>query len=333
MTVIHFWLPVAPSSAEILAWNPDAEPRRYPSGVGHNVFELFNRLARDGVDVTLGPEVHSGVALTVLYAPSIEPLTTRKQAVDVIRRTRGRFALIRADAPVVFRLPVRPVVDFVPVASLVCASWQRCLPPLTQRGLVPRARERYGQIRSVAFKGNPENVPSELRTDEWASALAARGISCWLDVPRATDGDDQAWHDFSAVDVVLCVRNPAKRRDLTRKPATRLFNAWSAGCIPLVEPEPAYLEAVHDGEDAFIVAGVHDCLRVLDDLIADPARVQHVESRVASRARVHARDVVLDLWKQALLDASCATETFGWRKRARTVRATAAFVRGALRRS
>ena len=72
MAVIHFWLPLSPSSSEILAWNPEAEPRQYPSGVGHRVLELFNRLAWDGVDVTLGPEFHRGVALTVLYAPSIE---------------------------------------------------------------------------------------------------------------------------------------------------------------------------------------------------------------------------------------------------------------------
>ena len=331
--MIHFWLPTAPSSAELLAWDPDAEPCRYASGVGHNVFELFNRLARAGVDVTLGSEVDTQARLTVLYAPSIELLAQRKQAVDVIRRTRGRFALIRADAAVAFRLPLRPVVDFVPVASAVSGAWQRCLPPLPQRGLLPRSRERYGRLRSLAFKGNPENVPPELKTRDWASALASRGIAWSLDVPRETDGADQSWHDFSAVDAVLCWRKPSKRRDIARKPGTRLFNAWSAGCIPLVEPEPAYLEAACDGDDAFVVEGVPQCLEVLDGLVADPPRIRHVESRVDRRRRDYAPELVLGLWTRALLDASRAPETVGWRTHARTARATAARLRGTLRRS
>jgi len=331
--VIHFWLPAAPSSAELLAWDPDAEPQRYASGVGHNVYELFNRLARDGVDVTLGPELGPGVHLTVLYAPSIESLAPRKRAVDVIRRSQGRYALIRADAPVEFRLPVRPVVDFVPLRSAAAEGWQRWLPPLPQRGLVPRSPDRYGRIRSVAFKGNPENVPPELWTGGWEAKLASRKIACVLDVPRATDGSDQAWHDFSAVDVVLCVRNPPKRRDLARKPATRLLNAWAAGCIPFVEREPAYLELVHDGEDSFVVDGLDHCLDVLDDLAADPARIGGLERGVERQRGNLAPAVVLARWAQALLDAAQAAETVGWRRRGRTVYATAARLRGAFRRS
>jgi hypothetical protein len=185
----------------------------------------------------------------------------------------------------------------------------------------------------VAFKGNPENVPPELKRPEWASALAGRGISCWLDVPRHTDGQDQSWHDFSGVDAVLCVRNPRKRRDLERKPGTRLFNAWSAGCIPLVEPEPGYLEAVRDGEDAFVVDGVDACLDVLDALVADPSLVTAVEQRVEQRRSDHACDVVLGLWQQSLLDACRMPVTRSWRARGRTARAAAAQMRGILRRS
>ena len=87
--MIHFWLPAAPRSAELLAWDADSEPQRYASGVGHNGYELVNRLARDGVDVTLGPELGHGVHLTVLSAPSIESLAPRKRAVDVIQALAG----------------------------------------------------------------------------------------------------------------------------------------------------------------------------------------------------------------------------------------------------
>ena len=55
--------------------------------------------------------------LVVLYAVSIEALKARKAATGVIRRARGRYALIRADAPVAFRMPVRPVLDVMPVQA------------------------------------------------------------------------------------------------------------------------------------------------------------------------------------------------------------------------
>ena len=191
--------------------------------------------------------------LVVLYAVSIEALKARKAATGVIRRARG--AAMHSFARMHRRFSdagsTRSRRDAG--AGVAQHGYQRWLPPLPQRGLVPRRPGRFGSIRSVAFKGNPENVPPDMKTESWTAALATRGISWWPDVPKNTDGSDQRWHDFAEVDAAICMRNPAKVLDIERKPATRLVNAWRAGCIPLAHPEPAYRELGTDETDLFFV--------------------------------------------------------------------------------
>jgi hypothetical protein len=330
--VIHFWLPTAPSEDELLSWDPDLDPTRFASGVGHNIYELFARLRADGMRVTLGPIVPMGVELLVLYAVSIEGLAERKRALAVVRRGHGRYVLIRADAPANFRMPLAPLVDFVPIPSRVRRSNERWLPPLPQRGLVPRSPERFGRILTAAFKGNPENAPAGLRSAAFASALSDRGIELVIDTPSRTDGSDQSWHDFRCVDVVLCLRRADKWRDIDRKPPTKLLNAWSGGCIPLAGREPGYLDIATDGEDAFFVDDPDACLSVIDRLLADSDLLARVERRVVQQSEVYSQNVVLGLWRDALLEAVSISQRAPFRRRGRTALAAAAQLRGALRR-
>jgi hypothetical protein len=317
----------------VLVWNPDLEPSRYASGLGHNFLELFARLHVDGVPVTLGSEVPSGTRLLVLYAVSIEPLAERKAAHALIRRHRGRYALIRADAPPNFRLPIPPLLDVVPIPSRARRPHERWIPPLPQRGLIPRKRERFGSIRVAAFKGNPENVPAALRSESFAEALSRRGIELRIDTPARTDGADQSWHDFSGVDVVLCLRRLSKWRDITRKPPTRLINAWCAGCIPLAGREAGYVELATDEEDVFFVDDASGCLDILDRLADDSRLLRRVERQVAVRGRAFAGTAVLGLWRDALLDAAAPLGGSQLREWVRTGAAAAAEVRGVFRRT
>jgi hypothetical protein len=214
------------------------------------MIELYQRLAGAGDPVTFGSAVPSTTRLLVLYKPSIESPALHARALSVLRRNRASYALIRGDATGRFPLPVAPVRGFVPIAALVTSEEHRWLPPLPQRGLLPRRLERRGRVRSLAFKGNPENVPPYMRDESWRAALAERGINWHLDTPRLTDGSDQQWHDFSEVDAVACVRNAEMSWDIERKPATRLINAWRAGGIPLADDEPGYGELGKDGHES-----------------------------------------------------------------------------------
>ena len=49
------------------------------------------------------------------------------------------------------------------------------------------------------------------------------------------------YSDYREVDVILAVR-PGTRYDIDLKPATKLYNAWMAGCPALLSTESAYRE-------------------------------------------------------------------------------------------
>jgi hypothetical protein len=301
---LHFWSPRGPSEGELRAWDPDAEPSRYASGLGHNVLELVVRLRRIGIESTFGAEIPARTRLLVLFGWMSVPEPFRGEALEAVWRARGRFALIRSDIPLGWRFPVPPIVEFMPTQSSVVEPFQRWLPPLPQRGLIERRTDRRGSIRSLAFKGNPESVPSALRDTSWSESLAARGIDWILDTPAGTDGSDQHWHDFSLVDVALCLRDPGDRLGVTRKPATRLVNAWRAGAIPIVANEPGYRELGREGDDCFFVDEPAEALAVLDRLRAEPCRIGGVERAIASRASEFAPDLVVERWGAALLAAA-----------------------------
>lgn len=308
--MIHFWLHNPPPAQELRDWSPDREPQRYASGVGHNLLELYKRLEAEGVDVSIGSEVPRGVQLLVVFLKSaFEKLPPRRRALrDALRAVQqvsGRFVLIRSDALPAWQLPVRPLVEFVPTEAMITHPWQRWLPPLPQRGLIPRRPERYGRIRSLAWKGNPPSVHPDLLSPRWQEALAARGVHWWLDMPGHTDGPDQAWHDFSEVDAVLCVRNPEHSgRWGASKPPTRVINAWVAGSVPFADREPGYLERASDGEDVLFVDSPWDCLGLIDRLNGDPHALVAMEQRCRARAEEFSVENVVARWREALLAAS-----------------------------
>ncbi len=308
--MIHFWLHNPPPLEELTDWCPDSEPQRYASGVGHNLLELYKRLEAEGVDVSVGSDVPSGVRLLVVFLKSaFEKRPTRRRplrdALRAVQRVGGRFVLIRSDAPPEWEFPARPVAEFVPTASMIQHPWQRWLPPLPQRGLIPRRPERYGRIRSLAWKGNPPGVHPDLLSPRWLEALEARGVRWWLDAPGHTDGSDQAWHDFAEVDAVLCVRTPEQiERFGAAKPPTRLINAWVAGSIPFAGPEPAYLELASQSEDALFIDSPWACLELIDRLNADPRTITAIEERCRIRAEEFSLQSVVARWRDALLDAA-----------------------------
>jgi hypothetical protein len=323
VALVHFWVRGAGVADELDSWDPDAEPWRFASGIGHNVLELFVRLRQLGLPVSLGPVPSEGVGAVVVFLKSalVGPRHLGN-AMAAAWRGKGRVVVIRSDAVADATFPIRPLIEFVGSPTQVVRDWQRWLPALPQRGLIRRSEDRMGRIRRVAFKGNPENVPPELLTQQWVDALSARGVEWWLDAPSATDGSNQAWHDFSDVDAVLCLRREGIRDAIGGgKPPTRLINAWAAGSIPIVAREPSYSALAREGVDAFFVDSVWGTLDVIDRLNGDPGAVLNVEQAIARRAQEYQQDEVVRLWGEALLDAARTREAAS--RRALRVGATA----------
>ena len=82
------------------------------------------------------------------------------------------------------------------------------------------------------------------------------------------------------------------------KPATRLINAWVAGCIPLAVREPAYVELARDREDALLFDDLGECGPLLDDL-RDSALVKRLERGVTERGIEFSPERTTQRWLDA----------------------------------
>lgn len=291
----HFY--VADDVALAVAdWDPDEQTQRFASGLGHNLLELYARLRARGLPVTIGASIPADSALVVYFQHAWDRIGELRLA---LQAAPFHTAVIRSDAPLWWEnlLPADLVIvpNNAPVWRDRVGQAAVHLPALPQRGMIGRDPSRVG-VGTLAVKGNPESVPCFVREPGFLAALEERGIELLLDTPQRTDGGDQRWHDFRDVDAVLCLRGAAADDPLTNKPATRLVNAWCAGAIPLVAPEPAYLELVRDGEDGFVVERAPDILRVLDRLAADHEPTQRVYAACLARAQEFETEGLLDRW-------------------------------------
>jgi hypothetical protein len=217
------------------------------------------------------------------------------------RLRRVELIVIRSDFLINFRLPVQASVEVMPNKASIVSPEQRWLPPLLQRGLIPRLDDRKGSVRSVALKAYPQNCPKSMLDPAWGVELSDRGFDWMLDLCDPITGH-QTWHDFSDVDIVLCMRSDGFQPGWLRKPATKMINAWHAGSIPLVSREPGYLELSTHREDCMIVDSPRDVLNTLETLRNDSSLVRRLEEGCSERAREFSVPSVLGAWHNLLID-------------------------------
>lgn len=298
----HFWLPDEPGG--YVSWDPDEDPQRYPSGLGHGLLELHKRLQARDHPVTIGPRAVAPRPL-VLHLETLWDWDHARPDVGVwaraARAARGAptITVIRGDVPLQFRPSLGRAVSVMPNQSSVARARETWLPLLPQRGLIPRDQGRRGQVRSLAVLAFSENVPEFVtgaafleQLDELGVELIRHEFNRGSEAPR--------WHDLSNVDTVLCVRRDPLGSGFARKPPTKLINAWVAGAIPLVSGrEPAYTELARPGEDVLVVESAHDVINALR-LLKETSVVQRLEAGARERGLVYSRDRILDRWEGLL---------------------------------
>ena len=297
---IHFVADVDP--AEVETWDPDREPERHVSGVGHQLVELWARLRDRGRPVTIGPRPPCDALLVgVLFDLVRADGSDRVRAAlrldrDLLRSPR--LVVILGDHPRPDRVPPFARSVIVPNPSGADGRTRRWLPLLPQRGMVPRRSDRRGAARTLVLKTGERNVPEEYRDPQFARTLERLGVSLTIEDGPST------WPDFGNADLVLCVHRPWPGWDpdhrLARKPPTKLINAWVAGSVPLVHPQVGYLDLARPGEDALVVASPADVVAAVGRLHDDPDLLARLEDGAAVRGREFATDRVLERWESDL---------------------------------
>ena len=281
----HFYLDSEFDYAAMFDWDPDADPTRFASGLGHNFLELFIRLRTQGHSVSIGPDVPAATTVIVVF-PGREIWKFRRHLALCWSVRRHHCVIIRSDLDLRFGRIIAHALQIV--ANPVIAKGGRrtdriYLPPLPQRGLRPRGKHARASSLVMTYKGNPLNVPEYL-TQEWFLAeMAEINVDLHLDVPLLTDGSDQTWHDFSGADLALLDRRDGTLATTSHKPPTKLLNAWSADVIPIYAPEPAYVCLSDPGHDSLQFEGPLELLAILRQLTNEPGTVVILRAGVRDR--------------------------------------------------
>jgi Glycosyl transferases group 1 len=301
---VHFWTLVS----HFEEWDPDLEPDRFVTGYGHMFLEMYARLKARGLPVTIGRRVAKGTRALVasleeltLWRDSLAPGPATRLALAAVRCPT--VVLIRGDLPMSIAAPGYIRREVMPTeASITDPTRQVALPPLPQRGLIPREPSRRERIERVALKTYRHNIPDFVLDRGFADQLKTMDIDLRID----TEVDRPfRWHDFRDVDVALCVRASQPKFDTddryTRKPPSKLINAWRAGAVPIVAPEASYLELIEEGRNALVASSPDEVVAALQHLRRHPDHVRELLARGRAKSASWTTDAVLEKWEELFI--------------------------------
>jgi hypothetical protein len=254
---VYFFLPGELSLDPLRRLDPDLDWRHFVRGEHAWILQTYLRLHALGrpVELVSTPPDHG---LIVYHAKHARLLLRH-------RRRLGRAVLIgvRGD----LHEPASADFQILQNGLEADGTSRFYVPHWRQPGLVPRDPARGTEIRRI-------------------EAVEREGLEWVVDATRfekvQTDPSALLWHDFRDVDLVLAVRPPGRSLH-PNKPATKLYNAWTAGVPALLGSEAAYRELRTGELDYLEVDTPEAALAAIRRLRAEPrlyqAMVQHGQER------------------------------------------------------
>jgi hypothetical protein len=181
--------------------------------------------------------------------------------------------------------------EIVQNRASVWSSSDLYIPHWPQPGLIPRDPGRGPTLRNLVYVGNPEQLDDALRAPSFKDRLAELGVSFQV----RTDN----WWDYRDADAVLAVRSGTGFYR-TIKPASKLVNAWHAGCPAILGPEAAYRELREAPEDFLEAANPSDVIDAVTKLRNDPTLFRRMVDRGQDRGPEFRRGRVADQWAEVM---------------------------------
>jgi hypothetical protein len=179
---------------------------------------------------------------------------------------------------------------------------QALLPHWPQPGLIPRDVSRGTRLEHIGYFGD-ESLMSDFNSAAFRSELKKLGMTLVT---------HQQWNDYSNTDVVLAVRN-VPQSYLAYKPASKLYNAWAAGCPALLGQEPAFAAHRRSNLDYIEVGNPAEALVALARLKAEPELFQNMVDNGIRRSCDFSVDAVARCWER-LLSGPIADRLKLWRR-------------------
>ncbi|MFT5548311.1 MAG: hypothetical protein ACI9CO_000225 [Candidatus Azotimanducaceae bacterium] len=184
------------------------------------------------------------------------------------------------------------------------------IPHWQQPGLIPRSGTRGNDVTTVGYFGLYRNLSAKYKTPQFTGFLKKLGVEF-----KVVDSHEQ-WSDYSQVDVVLAVRDGTPNF-LASKPATKLFNAWLAGCPVLVGEEPAIRHYQQSHLDFIRVRDVDETVEAVRLLKNNPRCFLRMVERGFQRSREVDRSATALKWF-AFFEDEVLFKYKAWEKRSTT---------------
>lgn len=160
-----------------------------------------------------------------------------------------------------------------------------------QPGLITRASP-VTDLRRIGYIGQVGNNNLAMAAQDWNALLGSHGYE--FSAPAA-DG----WHDLSAYDALVAIRS-FDASPHSKKPASKLFNAWRAGLPLIAGHDSAYLQVGTPGEDYLVAASPPEVLAALDSLKRDVPLRERIIASGTRQAEQYSDDAIAARWIEML---------------------------------
>jgi len=165
------------------------------------------------------------------------------------------------------------------------------IPHWPQPGLLPRDTERGGKLENIVFIGKKCHLADELQSSFFCKQLEKIGLKLRI--------QENNWWNYKDADIVLAVRRgyPFYR---SIKPASKLVNAWNAGCPAILGKESGYQELMSDSLDYFEASSAEQVLDCIQQLLNSETLHDEMIQHGLKRGKAFSVDAIATHWETAL---------------------------------
>lgn len=170
-------------------------------------------------------------------------------------------------------------------------STDHFMPHWPQPGLIPRDPSRGHRVQRIGYVGLPAYLAGPFRSLEFRERLSEMGMELVI--------HDRDHTQYADLDVVLAVRDVTPF-DLSIKPASKLVNAWLAGCPAVLGPEPGYQQIRESPLDYIEVNTPDEAIRMLGKLKDDSSVYDRMVANGRKRAEDYSAERMCQRWENLL---------------------------------
>jgi hypothetical protein len=161
-----------------------------------------------------------------------------------------------------------------------------------QAGLMPRDPTRGDRFENICYMGNEEQFLDN--AEELGLELRKLGLK-WRMVPR------NEWHDYREFDALIAVRQVDSYKVgathlPSRKPASKLRNAWAAGVPAILSPDIAFQDIRKSELDFLEAKTIPEVLDSIKRLMNDPTLRCAMRENGLLRAREFKLENIISSW-------------------------------------